>query len=357
MVTISCAAPFGCGGLGQHLAQLVDDARAARTLDRYFAAKVKAADPAGQEVAPPWWLPWVMRYTPVRFSQTAKGRLGAETFDRGVARRLTPGRVFLGFAGMALSSFARARDLGYQQLWLESPTAHVAHAQRQHELAFAGCPVEGAWLGAKQLAKTLREYELADRIYVNSEYARQTFLAHGIKPEKLRRRVLRIQPRFRRLPGTARDNIFRVVYVGSLAVTKGVPVLLEAFSRFAVRQAELILVGGSGTRGMRRYLGACLRRDPRIRVEPGDPLPVLHRADVYVHPSFQDGFGYAPMEALACGVPVIVTEDTGMKEHVAEGVSGYVVPTGSWEAILDRLEKVRKGSLAAARHLVGGGKP
>jgi len=44
------------------------------------------------------------------------------------------------------------------------------------------------------------------------------------------------------------------------------------------------------------------------------------------------------MEAIACGVPVIVTENTGMKEYVKEGVNGYIVPTGSYKAILERLE-------------------
>jgi glycosyltransferase involved in cell wall biosynthesis len=71
----------------------------------------------------------------------------------------------------------------------------------------------------------------------------------------------------------------------------------------------------------------------------------LQQADVYVHPSFEDGFAYAPMEALACKVPVIVTPDTGMKEYVQEGINGYVVPTGDWEAILERLEQLRRSCL------------
>ena len=66
---------------------------------------------------------------------------------------------------------------------------------------------------------------------------------------------------------------------------------------------------------------------------------------VCVHPSFTDGFGLAPAEALACGVPVIVTEDTGMKELVEEGVNGYIVPTGSWEAILERLKHLRSRTM------------
>jgi glycosyltransferase involved in cell wall biosynthesis len=85
--------------------------------------------------------------------------------------------------------------------------------------------------------------------------------------------------------------------------------------------------------------------DPRISMAAGDPLPILQRADVFVHPSFEDGFGYAPMEALACTVPVIVTEDTGMKEYVREGVNGFVVPTGQWEPIVQRLEFLARNPL------------
>jgi len=92
--------------------------------------------------------------------------------------------------------------------------------------------------------------------------------------------------------------------------------------------------------------------DERITVGPGDPLPLLQRADVFVHPTYEDGFGYAPMEALACGVPVIVTEDTGMKEHVQEGENGYVVPTGSVEATAEALMRIVKNPLATTRSLL-----
>jgi glycosyltransferase involved in cell wall biosynthesis len=127
-------------------------------------------------------------------------------------------------------------------------------------------------------------------------------------------------------------------------VTKGLPILIEAFKQFSHPRAELIIVGSTATRGMRRYMAEQMT-DHRIKMSPGDPLPALRQASVYVHPSFQDGFGYAPMEALACGVPVIVTEDTGMKEHVNEGVNGYVVPTGDVDALVQRLEHIAKHPL------------
>ena len=56
-----------------------------------------------------------------------------------------------------------------------------------------------------------------------------------------------------------------------------------------------------------------------------------------MHPSWDDGFGYSPVEALAAGVPAIVTEDTGMKELIARG-RGLVVPTGDGAVLAEAIE-------------------
>jgi len=74
---------------------------------------------------------------------------------------------------------------------------------------------------------------------------------------------------------------------------------------------------------------------------------------VFVHPSYEDGFGYAPAEALACGTPVVVTADTGMNEHVRDGINGFIVPTGRADALLDRLQAVAARPLAQTRSLLG----
>jgi glycosyltransferase involved in cell wall biosynthesis len=58
---------------------------------------------------------------------------------------------------------------------------------------------------------------------------------------------------------------------------------------------------------------------------------------VLVHPSLADGFSYAVAEAMACGLPVIVSDNTGAADLVEDGVQGYVVPTGDAHAIAERL--------------------
>jgi glycosyltransferase involved in cell wall biosynthesis len=69
---------------------------------------------------------------------------------------------------------------------------------------------------------------------------------------------------------------------------------------------------------------------------------VYGKTSVLVHPSLADGFSYAVVEAMACGVPVIVTDNTGAADLVEDGVNGYVVPTADARAIAERLEYLHR---------------
>ncbi len=335
--TVACIAPYHSGGLGQHFSFVVEETRAANRLTAYYTPQPQRGDGAGQRVTIPLQKS-LYHHTPLRWSPGWRHYVFNQLFDRAVAAQLGPADEFEAVcAGHALQSFRRARQLGYSILAMQADNSHADNVMRQHQKAQQQFGFEPSWLNCAQQRNMRRAYAMADIIHVASDYTMQTFLAAGVPAHKLRRRNFTVPSRF--VPPVTRrdDGIFRVVYSGSVTVMKGVPILLEAFSRLTGQNCELTLVGGSSTRWMRQYLESWQARDPRIRLAPGDPLPHLQRANVYVHPSYEDGFAYAPMEALACGVPVIVTADTGMKEYVQDGVNGYVVPTGDWEALLERL--------------------
>ena len=339
MRVLACNSAYGNGGIGQHFAQLVEASRTSGQLKVYCCPEPRTDDDRGIRIERPRWHRWITRYTPARYSPTWRGYLTSELFDRWMARRLTThAEQFMGFVGNSLHTFRRARELGYETLELIAANSHVENVRALHEQAATDQGIRDTWLHDREVEKTLREYETADVIYVHSGYTRQSFLDRGIPTDKMERTVLRVAPRFEPPDERLNDDVFRVVYVGRLDATKGIPLLLKAFSRLSVSPKQLTLVGGWSTRAMRRYMEDWLRRDLDITVAPGDPLPALQQADVFVHPTYEDGFGYAPMEALACGVPVIVTEDTGMKEYVRDGKNGYIVPTGSMEAINEALE-------------------
>src|SRR5262249_15964472 len=70
-----------------------------------------------------------------------------------------------------------------------------------------------------------------------------------------------------------------------------------------------------------------------VTVAPGDPVPAYHRAELFVLPSLEDGFGFVAAEAMACGLPVVVTDQCGAAEWLRPGETGWVIPAGAAESL------------------------
>src|SRR5208283_3463120 len=127
------------------------------------------------------------------------------------------------------------------------------------------------------------------------------------------------------------------------------PLLIDAVRRLPHADMRLLLVGGWETRGMRRFIENACADDRRISVRPGDPLPHLQAARLYVHPTYADGFAYAPVEAMACGVPVIVSEDTGMKGLIDPGRNGLILATGDLGALTEAIDAAYRSEIMTVR--------
>jgi glycosyltransferase involved in cell wall biosynthesis len=172
--------------------------------------------------------------------------------------------------------------------------------------------------------RELREYELADRILVPSEPARESFIRRGIGPERVVKVPYGVDisafsvPTAGRLPGA-------VVSVATVGLQKGHHELLQAFGMLRTQNASLALVGAIMPGWDKR-----LQLDrPGIRatgpVSRGKVIEELQRASVFVLASVHDGFGLVLAQAMACGLPVIATEATGIRELITDGVEGIVV--------------------------------
>jgi glycosyltransferase involved in cell wall biosynthesis len=113
--------------------------------------------------------------------------------------------------------------------------------------------------------------------------------------------------------------------------------LLKALQSFLPGQIRLTIVGASGTRLCKKlYQRESAGLD--ISLAPGDPLHALQSSELFILPSLEDGFGFVIGEAMACGLPVIVTDQCGGGELVTHGVSGWVVPSRDATAIAGVLQ-------------------
>jgi len=128
-----------------------------------------------------------------------------------------------------------------------------------------------------------------------------------------------------------------ILFVGRLVHEKGAHVLLEAFPGIlrSVPQAKLVVVGKGGEQ---EALEAKARQSG-IREKvcftgylPEQDLLRLYKcADVAVFPSLYEPFGIVALEAMASGIPVVLSDTGGLREIVVDGVDGFkAFPGDSW---------------------------
>ncbi len=346
-VNVSCSAPLGKGGLGRHLQEILEALERSGQPATCISGSARAPTVSAQRRPLPGAaerLAGLLATSPAPISPGLRALAHAIEFDRSAARSLPPGEHLIAFNGQALAQLQEARRASYRSLALVSANSHMRRVLRQHQAAHRRYPLEGSW-ARWLLPRNLKEYEQADMIYVASRYIRESFLEEGFSDDQMTDFPLTPHPRFDGHAERGASDRFEIVYSGSLAVHKGVPLLIDAFRRLPYADMRLTLVGGWGSRGMRRFVQDACAADRRITAGAGDPLVHLRTAALCVHPAYEDGFGYAPAEALACGVPVLVSEDTGMKDMIASTRLGLILATGDLDALTQAIEAAYRAEI------------
>ncbi len=260
-------------------------------------------------------------------------------FDHEVSRRLTPSKLFHGVTHQCMRSLEAAGDnQSFRVLDVITPHMEEYYLHQSRECVKFGIRPPSNRVFVNRI---LEEYERADVLRVMSTYALESFLDRGFSPD----RVKVIPPPFDASEFPIADfsgPTFKIVFVGQIAPWKGFQHLITAFNRLALKDSELVLWGGPGARSISRYLSEQQAGNPKIQVRPVSirevgNAEVYGTANVFVLPSLSDGFGYVVAEAMACGLPVIVTKNTGAADLVRDGENGYIVPPGDVDALVDRL--------------------
>jgi glycosyltransferase involved in cell wall biosynthesis len=135
-----------------------------------------------------------------------------------------------------------------------------------------------------------------------------------------------------------------ILYLGRLNLSKGIHHLIPAFARLHKDLSDSTLVIAGAGDGCRRVLEKIVERqnikDSVIftgAVSEEQKLSVLTDADLFVHPvKFMGGVGIAPLEAILCGTPVVVTPECG--EIIEEARCGYFVSYGDIEDLYQKMK-------------------
>ena len=273
----------------------------------------------------------------------ARGELSwwvALTLDAHVAGRLPECDVFVGISGSGLKTGRLAQKRGGKYI-CDRGSSHIRYTDEllTEEFKRWGQEFEGVY--PKHIMREEQEYDQADLITVPSEFAHRSYVEMGVPAEKLRRVAYGADlSRFSKVADPPADS-FEVLCVGQVSFQKGIPYLLDAFQNFRHPRKRLTMVGGVLPE-MEKFLKTRkLDGVEFVGAVPHAQLKgLMSRSHVVVFPSINDGFGMVIGEAMACGCPVISSENCGGKDLIQDGHEGYVVPIRDAAAITERLERL-----------------
>jgi glycosyltransferase involved in cell wall biosynthesis len=185
--------------------------------------------------------------------------------------------------------------------------------------------------------REIQSYTECDRISVPSLYVKRTFIEHGISEHKLIH-VPYGTSLTEFYPVQKEDNIFRVIHCGGITLRKGVAYLLQAFYELQLPNAELWLVGSLDPE-MEPFLQKY--KSPQIVLKGKQPQNQLRwfysQCSVFCIASIEEGLAMVQPQAMACGLPIIHTTNTGGEDIVRDGVDGFCIPIRDIEAIKEKI--------------------
>jgi glycosyltransferase involved in cell wall biosynthesis len=182
-----------------------------------------------------------------------------------------------------------------------------------------------------------KEIALADHIFTVSDLARQSYLDSGVPAEKVTAIPLGCDLERFKLPSRSLDpdSLFTFIFVGSGGRLKGLDVLLQASMQIHAEFPHRVVLVGDARESFRWSKFTWIERRGRV---PQQQLSELYqKADCLILPSRVDSFAMVVVEAMATGLPVILSDHVGAKEAIDEGVNGWVVPAEDTESLAYRM--------------------
>jgi len=279
-------------------------------------------------------------------------------YDKQASKKIKNPDIFVGWSGFSLYSLRHAKSR-WALIVLERGSSHIKFQKEVLLEEYNKYNINIRLPHPKIIEKELKEYEEADCISIPSSYVRRTFLDKGIPERKLIQVPYGVDlSEFKQIP--KKDNVFRVIFAGGMGLRKGVHYLLQAFNELNLPNSELMLVGSISNeikpffkkyeveKSKKQEINKSINQGSRIRFIGHIPQKELYKyysqGSVFVIMSIEEGLALVQPQAMACGLPVICTTNTGGEDIVRDGKDGFVIPIRDVDLLKKKLTYLYENS-------------
>jgi glycosyltransferase involved in cell wall biosynthesis len=148
-------------------------------------------------------------------------------------------------------------------------------------------------------------------------------------------------------PKVSKENLgfsemdFIIVTVCRLVKRKGLHLLLHALKKLNNRNLKLLIIGDGIERKNLENLAHSLGLDEQVIftgfIDEDKKFQYISISDIFVLPTYHEGFGIVYLEAMACGLPIITTDNGGQRDIIVDNKNGFLVPVGNVDALVEKI--------------------
>jgi len=206
------------------------------------------------------------------------------------------------------------------------------------------------------IQRPLARWVRLDGIVAVSNFIRDLYIRAGFSPEIIETQYLGVDTRvFRPGPEHPLNDPVRLLFAGSLWEGKGPQVAIRALSLLSQMEDMPrfhLDIFGDGAEGFKVYLRRLIREEGvegqvtfHGFVSWSELVRAMHRADIFVFPSvWEEPFAITPLQALACGLPVVATATGGTPEGFTDGETALLIPPNDPPALAAAIARLVRDS-------------
>lgn len=279
------------------------------------------------------------RFGPKLTNRAAVNVTVAKKFAATVASSLKDSNadILVGWSSATLEAIPVAHDKGMRVI-IERGSTHISHQSEMLAAANESLGIIAAPTPGEIIERELMEYDACDAIMVPSEIAAASFVRYGIPREKIYVNRLGVDvSQFAPARTPVSNPVPKILFVGEISARKGIAPLLGAFAKIS-SAAELVCVGPVDV-----DFQAALNKLPIKNVtfkgtmSRNDIHQAYQSADIFSLPSAEEGFGMVVLEAMASGLPVVISDQVGAGDLITDGKNGMIVPYNDETALSNAL--------------------
>ena len=249
--------------------------------------------------------------------------------------------ILVGWSGFSKICFTRAKKYNCIKI-LERGSSHIKFQKEILIQEYNDLGIRPNVPSEKMISKEIEEYDLADFICVPSQYVKESFIKYGIKEDKIIKVPYGVDLKEFHLikDEKKKNNKFRIISTGSISIRKGSHYLLEAFLNLNLPNSELVFVGDVSPEFQKiKKKYSHIANIKFVKKQKQEVLKYYYNnSDAFVLCSIEEGLAMVQAQAMACGLPVICTTNTGGSEIVDDDISGYIIPIRNIEILKDKIK-------------------